>query len=154
MKLNFKNKNKKTETVVFDNGSDLLIAMIRGRRFNYKGTLYCFDKEISDFKQVCLLSVSDVSVNIMCSALVGNELIELEPVYIPVNTTLLVTNNNPQNHKCIYYTKRHFSHWNKEKVNTFTNGATSDTQNETEEWDFWTFASKPDVKFKDGKYFK
>ncbi len=135
--------NNKTETVVFDNSPDLLIAMIRGRRFNYKGTLYCFDKEISDFKQVCLLSVSDVSVNIMCSALVGNELIELEPVYIPVDTKLIVSNHQPfVGSKGIGGQKRYFSHWNKGKVFTFTHGSTSSTKQGTEEWRYWAFAQQ------------
>ncbi len=149
--MKLKNKNKKTETVVFDNGSDLLIAMIGGRYLAYEGRRYYFSKKLNVFEYahgsetpIELRRPDDgihfdprfliESIDKMCEILVGEKLTDIEPEFIPVDTLIFVSNHN---HNGTHYKKRYFSHWHKGKVYTFKDGATSDTQDGTEKWLLW-----------------
>ncbi len=96
-------KPKKITPVVFDNSPDLLIAMIRGRHFEYKGITYSFfTKETSEFRwdkeNGEPESIGDwgiiESLHDMLNLLVGSTLIEVDPQFIAKDTLLLVSDDS------------------------------------------------------------
>ncbi len=139
-------KPKKIPPVVFDNSPDLLIAMIRGRHLELNGCTYSFSKKLSSFMYIYDGSVNVYpdgigeskevvnDISLICGVLVGKKLKEADPVFIAIDTLLEVSNG----------TKKYFSHWDKGRVNTFKCGATSITNDGTDEWSHWEFAEQED----------
>ncbi len=134
----------KPEPVVFNKSEPLLIAMIKGRHFEFEGYYYFFYKD-NNFKQLDISRELDIgttfniTVEEVCKVLVGGDLIEIEPMNIPVNT-LLIVSDDPEFATTKRGQKRYFSHWVKGEVVTFLHGATAMTQQGTEVWKYWKFA--------------
>ncbi len=139
-------KQKKPEPVVFDNPEDLLVAMIRGRHFEYKGITYSFfnketaefrwDKENGKTKPIAKWGVIQ-SIPDMCNLLVGYKLKDVDPISIEVDTLLEVSDGSKK-------AKRYFSHWDKGRLYAFKNGTTSLTNDGVFGWSFWKFANPTD----------
>ncbi len=137
------------ETVIFNNGGNLLIAMIRGRHLKFKGVEYSYSeegkgsefysrKENGDWKVIN-------SIRFMCKVLIGKKVIDVDPIHIPVDTLLRVSpydNNgkigvNGQRN-------RYFSHWDKGRLFAFKDGTTSKTGTGTKDWSNWEFFEQED----------
>ncbi len=129
----------------YDNSEDLLIVMIRGRHFKYEGNKYYFHKGDNSFKQIKLSDCinpdvdADVGVSIgtgvMCRMLVGNELTDADPIFIPVDTLLLVSDCPiVEGAKSDTPVLRYFSHWLESEIFCFTAGANSLTAGKTTHW--------------------
>ncbi len=139
----------KPEPVIFRYDDDLLVAVIKGRHFKYLAYSYYFDKSLRKFKQKVSNNVGtttfDIDTNGMCSLLVGKELIEVDPVFIPVDTLLLVCDYRPFGKSKTDGRKMYFSHWDKGKVVTFTHGSTSLTSSTKQGSQDWTYWQYPDI---------
>ncbi len=144
-------KQKKPEPVVFDTPRDLLIAMIIGRHFAHNKRRYYFSNKWKCFMYAhgsyppidgdeSEFSADDVRQ--LCRVLVGKKLVEVAPQFISVDTLLLVSDIPNNWHNC---KKRYFSHWEEGRVNTFADGATSETNASVENWRFWKFPNPTDI---------
>ncbi len=140
---------KKIPPVVFDNPEDLLFAMIRGRHLELNGCEYSFSKELSSFMYLYnrgvfpegIIGNREVVTNIsrVCGILVGKKLKDVDPIFIAIDTLLEVGDTSKPMDR-----KRYFSHWDEGRVNTFKFGATSITNDGTDEWSHWEFAEQED----------
>ncbi len=111
----------------YDNPADLLYVMIRGMHLKFEGNTFHFNKKECDFISTRWGSVDTAK---MCSLLVGNDLTEVEPASIPVDTLLLVSDEHlfekgetPMKPPSL----RYFSHWYEGILFCFSAGATSMT---------------------------
>ncbi len=136
---------KKIPPVVFDNPEDLLISMIRGRRFEYECIVYYYNVEAPyEFRWSKQwdnnetggdwgVAITDKMVHI----LVGKKLKEVDPIPIEVDTLLEVSDGSKK-------AKRYFSHWDEGRLFAFKNGATSATNDGIFGWSHWEFAEQED----------
>ncbi len=118
--------------------SELLIPMIGGGRcFELKGNAFRFNKEDGSFISTRWGGVDTAK---MCELLLGKVLTEVDPVHIPVDTPLLVS-------QWLAFEKgetldkppltRYFSHWDRGELYCFADGTTSLTAVKTERWQYY-----------------
>ncbi len=133
---------------------DLLMDLIRGKRFQYKQFTYSFDRESGDFKQALTWVEGDkwkegdegnciesIATTTLCSLLVGKCLVDAPPVVIPVDTLLLVSDSpiiegTPSKSPLI---PRYFSHWLEGHLYCFKDGSNSVTATATKYWMYWQY---------------
>ncbi len=144
-------KQKKPEPVVFDNPEDLLIAMLRGRRFEYEGKVYYYNIEAPyEFRWSKQWDDGETGgdwgvaiTDTMVHTLVGNKLKEADPLHIEVDTLLYVLNCPiVEGSTSITPQLNYFSHWSEGKLYCFAEGTTSLTATKTIGWRYWEFAKE------------
>ncbi len=144
-------QNEKQETVIFGEWEDILAVMISGRRFEYEGVEYHYQRdEPKGFQwhqgtkdgKLCEDGGFIGNMDAVSKLLVGSELIEVDPQFIRVDTLLLVSDDLDafSTDSTTVPKKRYFSHWHKGRVRTFKNGATSLTSHGTMGWHHWKVA--------------
>ncbi len=146
-------QNEKQETVIFGEWEDILAVMISGRRFEYEGVEYHYQRDEPKGFQWYQKTKDGKpyqdggfigNMDAVSKLLVGSELIEVDPEFIRVDTLLLVSDDSDafSTDSQAVPQKRYFSHWNKGRVCTFQDGATSLTSDETIAWHHWEFANQ------------
>ncbi len=146
-------QNEKQEIVIFGEWENILAAMMIGRKFEYEGIEYHYQRddpkgfqwyqEEKDGKP-CQDEGFIGNMDAVSKLLVGSKLIEVDPQFIAVDTLMLVS-DDPRafsTDSTFVPKKRYFSHWRRGRLRTFKSGATSLTTDHTAGWDYWKFASQ------------
>ncbi len=127
-------------TSKYDTPSELLIPMIGGGRcFELKGNTFSFDKKGGFLSSLW----GGIDTERMCDLLVGKVLTEVDPVHIPVDTLLLVSDEHlfengetPMKPPSLCY----FSHWFEGMLFCFSDGTTSMTaKQKTTPWKYYKY---------------